>query len=160
MLEMAVGRPDEHQLEFFRGCQDFGISLGPAGSDDGCNPSPGQQLDSIGKWKEGIRGRHRSERTVAGLVQCPAGRSDPALVPGADPDGSSVDDQDNRIRLGVDAYRPGETEILHHVADRPTGGQNLPPIQVDGIPPLKHEAILNSPQIEIPAMRGWPFEDA
>src|SRR5687768_7560476 len=101
MLEMAMVGPDEHHAELFRGGQDLGVPLGSTRRHDGGDPGSGKQFDSIRKRKEGIRRRHRPDRSVPCLMQSPSGRPNPALVTGADPYGLPVSDQNDGIGSGM-----------------------------------------------------------
>ena len=115
MSEMAVGGFDEDQAKVLGHRENLGVSFGPAGSNDAGYSSLGQQLDAIGEWKKGIRGRHRPNRAFTGLIDCPSRRPDPTLVAGTDPDRFPTDRQNDRVGLGVGGNRPGEAQILEFV---------------------------------------------
>lgn len=123
----------EHQNHVvFVGCRDDLLIVSrSARLDQSSNTGPRQGVDSVAEWHQSLAGSNCPSGAVVRLINRPLGRSHPALIADADPDGRPIARQDDAVRFAVGAHDPGEFELFKLLRRRPSFGDDLPLLAVE-----------------------------
>ena len=117
MADLSVSKvtstgEDHGHAVFVGGGDDLVVAYGTTGGNDGLHAGLGHKIEPITKREERIAGAHSAGGSFAGLPHRNLSSVDPALLPGPDPNGGTVDPDHDCVRGNMRAYRPRGPKVL------------------------------------------------